>query len=47
LDFPTAFISSIVVWRGLAGNKAWGSEYETQDHEFSWHRVSKYHRAFV
>jgi len=24
LDFPAAFVSSIVVWRGLSGNKAWG-----------------------
>jgi len=47
LDFPAAFVSSIVVWRGLSGNKAWGPEYETQDYEFSWHRVSKYHRTFV
>jgi len=39
LDFPAAFVSSIVVWRGLAGNKAWVSLFEAQDFEFSWHRV--------
>jgi len=39
LDFPVAFVSSIVIWGELSGDIAWVSLFEVQDFEFSWHRV--------